>query len=73
MLVIRPRKHVIVRKDHVAKEYPFNRMLIGDYFVDLIEYEPAIKAAVKRANSKFRNRYFCVKIVNDEVVCERVE
>lgn len=73
MQVIRPRKHTIIRKSHVAKRYPFKKMLVRDYFTDLIEYASPIRTAASRANRTMRNRCFVVKIINDEVWCERVE
>jgi hypothetical protein len=73
MEVLRPRKHSVIRKDHVAKQYPFKKMLVGDYFTDFIEYEPAIRTAASRANGNLKNRYFCVKIIDDEVLCIRTE
>lgn len=69
---IAPRKHSYLRRN-LRASYPFYKMLKGDYFEDDIEFEDRVRSAASHANKKYPSRYFSVKIIDDKLICVRME
>jgi hypothetical protein len=75
MWQIKPRKHEVDRpaKNSRVKRYPFEKMIVTDFFEVRPTFKDAAYRAALKANDRLAPRRFSVTIVNDKVVCTRVK